>query len=235
MLLSSCGVLTNMGFNVGTSSSTITSENRDVSGFNAIDFSTFGKINVSQGDKESLNISGPADLVQKISTTVTDGTLIIDEKGNITLPSISNYNTLTYTIVVKDLSSLNISGAGDVQVETLTSPDMNVTLTGAGKVQMNQLTTDRLIVEISGLGGLEISGSASQATIDISGTGNLNAPDLKIQTAVITIPGLGSATVWVTDKLIGTISGAGSISYFGSPQTITNSTGIGSFKPLGNK
>jgi PBP1b-binding outer membrane lipoprotein LpoB len=57
MLLAGCSVLTNAGVKVITPSNVNTSENRDVSGFNAIDFSTIGKINVMQGDKESLNIS----------------------------------------------------------------------------------------------------------------------------------------------------------------------------------
>lgn len=235
LLLSSCSVLTNAGVKVITPSNTIISENRDVSGFTAIEFSTFGKINIIQGDKESLNISGPDNLVPEISSAVSNGTLIIKTKENITVTSFNSTNILTYTIVVKDLTSLAISGAGDVQVETLSTPSMVLSLSGAGRVQMNQLTTDRLNVNISGLGGLEISGSATQATIDIPGAGSMNAPDLKIQNANITIPGLGSATLWVTDQLTGNISGAGSVSYYGSPQTNTNTSGIGQFKPLGNK
>lgn len=235
MLLSSCSVLTNMGVRVITPSNTIISENRAVSGYHAIEFSTFGKINIVQGDTESLNISGPDNLVPEITTTVSNGTLTIKTKDNITVTSFSTANILTFTIVVKDLTSLAISGAGDVQVETLSTPSMDLSLSGAGKVQMNQLTADSLKVNISGAGGLELSGSATQVTIDISGAGSVNAPDLKIQTANITISGLGSATLWVTDQLTGTISGAGSVSYYGSPQANTNSSGLGQFKSLGSK
>ena len=235
MLLSGCGVLTNMGVRVITPSNTIISENRDVSGFSAIEFSTFGKINIIQGDKESLNISGPDNLVPEITTTVSNGTLTIKTKDNITVTSFNSTNLLTFTIVVKDLTSLAISGAGDVQVETLSTPSMDLSLSGAGKVQMNQLTTDSIKVNLSGAGGLEFSGSATQTTIDISGAGSVNAPDLKIKTANITISGLGSATLWVTDQLTGTISGAGSVSYYGSPQTNTNSSGLGQFKSMGSK
>jgi len=235
MLLTSCSVLTDMGVRVITPSNTIISENRTVSGFSAIDFSTFGKINIMQGNTESLNISGPDNLVPEITTTVSNGTLTIKTKDNITVTSFSSTNVLTFTIVVKDLTSLSISGAGDVQVETLSAPSMDLSLSGAGKVQMNQLTTGNLKVNLSGAGGLELSGSATQTTIVISGAGGVNAPDLKIQTANITISGLGSATLWVTDQLTGTISGAGSVSYYGSPQTNTNTSGLGQFKSLGRK
>ena len=235
MLLVSCSVLSNMGVKVITPSNVNMSENRDVSGFHAIDFSTIGKINILQGDKESLNISGPDNLVPEISTTVENGTLIIKNKENITINPLNSQNPLTFTIVVKDLNSLNLSGAGDVQIETLSTPSMEIDMSGAGRVSQNQLTTETLNIKLSGLGGIDLTGQATQATIDISGAGNVNAPDLKIQNANITISGLGGATVWVTDQLSGNISGAGSVSYYGSPQTNTNTSGLGKFNSLGSK
>ena len=233
--ISSCGLLNRAGVKVITPSDVNISENRGVSGYNAIEFSTFGKVNIIQGDQESVNISGPDNVVPEISTTVSSGKLIIKNKENFSITSFSSSNMLTFTIVVKELSSLAVSGAGDVQIEALSTPSMELNLSGAGKVQQNQLTTEKLDIIMSGLGGIEISGQATQATIDLSGAGGINAPDLKIQTANVTISGVGGATLWVTDQLTGDISGAGSISYYGSPQTQTNKSGIGDFKSLGNK
>jgi hypothetical protein len=235
LTLTSCSVLSNVGVKVVTPSNVIISENRDVSGFNAIEFSTFGKVNIMQGDKESLNISGPDNLVPEISTTVNNGTLVIKTTNNITVPTLSSENMLTFTIVVKELTSLNVSGFGDVQIETLSTPSMNIDMSGAGKIVQNQISTPKLVINLSGAGSIDVSGEAAQATIDLSGAGSINAPDLKIQTANINISGLGSATLWVTDQLTGNISGAGSVSYYGNPQTNTNSTGLGKFNSLGNK
>jgi hypothetical protein len=235
LLLGGCSALSNMGVKVITPSSNIISENRDVSGFTAIDFSTLGKINIIHGDVESLNISGPDNLVPEISSSVSNGTLIIKNKENFTVTSVTSANVLTFTIVVKDLTALTVSGLGDVQVETLTTPSMALTMSGAGKVTMNQLTTDNLKINLSGLGGLDISGSATQASINLSGAGSVNAPELKIRSAAITISGLGGATLWVTGQLTGDISGAGGVSYYGSPQTSTQATGLGKFTSLGNK
>jgi hypothetical protein len=235
MLLVSCNILSNAGVKVITPSNVIISENRDVSGFKAIEFSTFGKVNIIQGDKESVNISGSDNLVPEITTSVNNGTLIIKNKDNITVTSLTSENMLTFTIVVKDLTSLSVSGAGDVQVETLSTPSLSLNLSGAGRVQQNQVTTDILDINISGLGGFDITGQAAQATITISGAGSVNASDLMVKTANVTISGLGGATVWVTDQLTGNISGAGDISYYGNPQTQTERSGLGNFKSLGNK
>jgi tellurite resistance-related uncharacterized protein len=235
MFSMSCNFLTNIGVNAITPSDVNISENRDVSGFDAIEFSTFGKMNIMQGDVESLNISGPDNLVPEISTTVRNGTLIIKTDDNLTIRPISKEIELIFTLVVKDLTSLSISGLGDVQVEPLSTPSMVIDMSGAGRIVQNQITADNLDINLSGLGGIEITGQAAQAEIDISGAGSVNAPDLQIQTAKVTVSGLGGATLWVTEKLTGDISGAGSISYYGDPQVSTTSSGLGDFKSLGNK
>ncbi len=235
MLSMSCNFLTNIGVNAITPSDVTISENRDVSGFDAIDFTTFGKMNIMQGDVESLNISGPDNLVPEIRTTVRNGTLIIETDKNLTIRSLNKELELVFTLVVKDLTSLAISGLGDVQVETLSTPSMDINMSGAGRIVQDQITTDNLNVNLSGLGGIEISGQTARAAIDISGAGSVNAPDLQIQTAKVNVSGLGGATLWVTDQLTGEISGAGSVSYYGNPQTSTTSSGLGDFKSLGNK
>ena len=235
MLLISCNLWTITGNKMITPSNVVISENRDVSGFNAINFSTLGKINLMQGDQESLNISGPDNVVPEIITEVNNGNLVIRTKENIDINPLGNDNPLTFTIVVKDLTSFKISGAGDVQMEALTTPELTIEMSGAGKIVQNQVSTENLDLSISGLGGIDVSGQATQARIDISGAGSVNAPDLQTQTANVTISGLGGATLWVTDQLTGNISGAGSVSYYGDPQTKTSSTGAGSFKSLGSK
>ncbi len=235
MVLLSCNFVSNIGVNVITPSDVNISENRDVSGFTALEFGTFGKLNIIQGDVESLNISGPDNLVPEIRTTVRNGTLIINTEDNLTIRPLRQDNPLTFTLVVKDLTSLAVSGLGDVQVEPLSTPSMAIDMSGAGMVKQNQITTDNLEITISGLGGIDISGQATQAQIEISGAGNVNAPDLQIQTADITVSGLGGATLWVTDQLTGVISGAGNVSYYGNPKASTTSSGLGKFESLGDK
>lgn len=235
LLIMSCNLLGNIGLKVITPSNVIISENRDVSGFKAIDFRTLGKVNILPGDVETLNISGPDNLVPEIITEVINETLIIRTKENMNINPLSGENPLTFTIVVKELTSLNSSGLGDIQLEALSTPSFAIDMSGAGRVLSNQLTTDSLSIDLSGVGGVEINGEAAQTTIDVSGAGSVNAPDLKTRTANIDISGLGSVTVWVTDQLNGNISGGGSVSYYGNPQTNTTANGIGNFKPLGEK
>jgi hypothetical protein len=236
MLLSSCGLVQFSGNTTNiTPSNVTTSETRSVSGYTGIDFSTFGKVNISQGSSESLTIEGRDNLVPLVTTSVKNGTLYIAMKPNINVTTLNTENLLTFTISVKDLSSISISGLGNVLMDSLSTSDFKVSMSGAGQFKLNQLTATTVGIDISGLGNVEIAGTATSATVNISGAGNANCPDLKLQSANVTIPGLGNATLWVTDQLTGNISGAGSVSYYGSPQTSTQVSGLGKFKPLGNK
>jgi hypothetical protein len=142
---------------------------------------------------------------------------------------------LTFTITVKDLSNLTNSGAAKFTLDTLSTKSLTIDLSGAGEVVVGKLTAESVSGSISGLGGIEMTGEVSSATFDISGAGSIKASDLKIKTATITISGIGGADLWVTDRLTGEISGGGSVSYYGNPQTDTERSGIGNFKPLGAK
>jgi hypothetical protein len=235
MLLTSCNVLDYRNTKVITPSEVIISEVRDVSGFDSVEFSTFGKLNILPGDTESLNISGPDNLVPEIATTVQNGKLTIRNKENFSVTNLNSGNILTFTLVVKNLTSFTTSGFGDVQIEALTTPSMVITMSGAGHLMQNQISTDKLNVTISGLGGIEITGQARQASIELSGAGGVVAPDLKVQNANVTLSGLGGATIWVTDQLTGNISGAGSVTYYGNPQTNLQTNSLGKFISLGNK
>jgi hypothetical protein len=219
-----------------TPSDTIITEERDVSGFTGIDMSTFGKVVITQGEDESLTIKGSDNVVPLVKTTVRGGVLAIELDKNINPLGVNNAEeVLSFTITVKDLSSLTISGLAEVEMGSLSTSTLTLDMSGAGHVQLSGLAAEDVDITMSGLGGVEVAGEASNATINISGAGEVNAGDLKCQTADVDISGLGTATVWVTDELTGTISGAGNVRYYGDPVTHTESTGVGDFESLGSK
>ena len=222
-------------FNTITPSNTVISETREVSGFNGISFATFGKVTITQGDSESLTIKGSDNIVPLIQTTVKNGILEIKMKEGYNIAAIKQESVLTFTITAKDLTSLDVSGAGLLTMDSLTAPSLSLNMSGAGEINLGQLATESLDLNLSGLGKITLAGSAKDAKVNISGAGGVEAGDLQCQTMDINISGLGSATVWVTDTLSGNISGAGNVSYYGDPKLSTQNSGIGQFKSLGSK
>lgn len=231
-----CGVI-EFGSNTETitPSGIIITEDRTVSGFSGIDFSTIGSVTITQGDSESLVVKGSDNLVPLVRTSVKNGVLEISMEENINIQSMNRDDILTFEIRVKDLDRLTVSGLGTVDMDALDTPSLQMTLSGAGGVRIKSLTTQQLDVTISGLGGATLAGAATDMNVEISGAGELMAGDLECRTAEVNIPGLGTATVWVTDTLTGEISGGGSVRYYGGPKTNTKSTGLGTFEALGNK
>jgi len=235
VLLNGCSGIFNPNAKVITPSEVIITEERGVSGFHAIEMQTIGKILLSQGQGEAITVSGSDNLVPHITTTVSNGVLVIGNEEGYTVYSLSDEKKLTFTLIVKDLTALTINGAAGVEMDSLATPDLTVTMNGAGRLTLGQLTADSLSIALQGLGDVEIGGEVMQASIKIPGAGTVNSPDLKIGSADVSISGLGNATLWVTGQLNGTITGSGSISYYGKPHINKTVTGLGKFNSLGDK
>jgi hypothetical protein len=208
-----------------------TTESREVSGFNSVSISTFGEMQIRQGSTESLTIQAPSDYLRYIETTVENNTLnITTRSGFIGAPA----RRVIYTLTVKDLKSLSLSGAGTIKtLDGLQSQDFSLSLSGAGSIEIDSLTATSLTVNFSSAGAIIVAGKVDRQLINLSGVGGYEAGDLESQSASINLTGAGSATVWAAKTLDVTISGIGSINYYGSPQVSQNISGLGSVNSKG--
>ncbi len=213
-------------------SGTMTTEERQVSGFNRVVFSGFGDMEISQGETESLVITADDNLLPLITTQVRAGELEIGLKPGVRMLPVG---TIHYQLVVKDLERLVVSGAGKVNVAALNTDQLKITNSGASGINLDNLQTSRLEAVLSGTGSITADGTADYLDVNISGAGGFNAADLHSQQAVVHISGLGSATVWVDEQLDASISGAGSINYYGNPVVKQKITGLGSIRKQGDK
>jgi hypothetical protein len=68
----------------------------------------------------------------------------------------------------------------------------------------------------------------------ISGGGSYKARNLQSARAEVDIDGLGSASVRVSEHLGATISGGGSVEYFGDPSVDQDVSGFGHVKKIGD-
>ena len=134
---------------------------------------------------------------------------------------------IKFNLVVKDLSRIDISGAGSFNVNEFETQDLLADLSGAGSLEIGNLTATELVVRQSGAGMVFVSGQVKGQELTHSGVGSYHAADLESETAIIDISGAGSATVWATELLDIQISGLGSVIYYGNPRIIQNVSGLG--------
>src|SRR5215210_7026208 len=196
-------------------SGNVVTETREVSGFRAIEIDYPAQVFIKQGSQESLEIQAEDNILPRLKTQVRNGTLEISykrENGKHVNPT----KTVKIMIVVKDLTSVDFTSAGELTVEKLKTDNLDVSLSGAGNLKLDSIQVNGLSVNLSGAGSMSASGVANNLDLNISGFGDFKGADLHGKIARVNISGAGSATVWADEDLMAGISGAGSIDYYGS-------------------
>jgi hypothetical protein len=227
LLLSSCNVFFPLD-----PGSEIT-ESRPVSEFHEVRFTAAGELFIIQGDTESLVIEAGKIIMPHITTEVNNGVLVIGLDNNRWSSSISR--PITFTLTVKDLDGISLSGAGNIESGEIKSTDMVISLSGAGNISVSNLQADSVNSSLTGAGNISLTGAAPLQKVLLTGLGNYQADDLESNDVIVQVTGAGSATVWAVDSLDVEITGAGSVSYYGSPQVSQDVSGLGSVRSQGDK
>ena len=215
-------------------SGNVITQTREVSSFDAIEVDFPAQVFISQGQTESVKIEAEDNFLSGLKTEVRNGTLDIFYK----VPSGERVNStepVIITIVVRDLSKVDFSSAGELTIEDVQTNSLDLSLSGAGNVRLKNIAADKLSVDISGAGNMDVSGTAANLKVNISGFGNFDGGDLHSISASVSLSGAGNATVWVDEDLNAEISGAGSVNYYGNASVTKQIGGLGNVKHLGDK
>ena len=204
----------------------VINQTRNVSGFNQINLDDTGTLIITQGNTESLTVEAEDNVMPQIKTQVSNNQLNI----NINRANVIPTKSVKYYLTVKNISSININGAGQIQSSKLNTSDLTIKINGAGQGNLTNLTANSLTLTIDGAGRMNISGTTNNQTINISGVGEYVADNLNSKTTSITINGAGKATVRVSVLLNAVINGAGQILYIGNPQVNQKINGTGNVK-----
>lgn len=185
-------------------SGNVTSETREVSGFDEVELNGVGNLSIRQAGNESLTVEAEESVLPKIRTEVVDGRLFIGPEPN---TNIETNEPINYELNVEDLRALELSGSGDIEVE--------------------DVSVDALTVTIDGAGTVEISGRADSQEVSVDGSGEYLAEDLESKNVEVSVDGAGSAVVNASETLDAKVGGAGSVEYVGNPTVNQNVSGVG--------
>lgn len=222
----------NFGFRTVKGSGTSDSETRALNDIQSVSLSGIGELNIQYGDEEQVLIEADDNILPLLTSEVRNGTLYLGVEDGV---NIRPNNNVVFTLtLVEPLSSISVSGLGNVNAPDLVGDKTSLEISGSGDIQVESVDTRSLNVEISGLGSLSIaSGEANEQTVSISGSGDYDAEDVKSNSASVHISGLGSASIWVTSQLEASISGSGNVKYYGSPTIKKDISGLGDLDSLG--
>jgi hypothetical protein len=171
------------------------SDVRNVGAFHGLEIRSVIDADVEIGPTTRVELRGPSDELAKIDTHVTGGVLVID------MPSHTRITTkLHATIVTPDLSSLRVSGVGNVHV--------------------TKLAAKALDVAVSGVGDIDLAGTADSLHVSLSGTGDIGAKNLATKSTTVAVSGTGDATVRASQEVDATVSGVGHVTVLGKPASV---------------
>jgi Putative auto-transporter adhesin, head GIN domain len=213
-----------------TGSGKMATEARSASGFTGIALALSGRVDLTQGDKESVSITADDNLLPEIETVVEGGVLKIRWRNRV---NITHSTSIRIAVTARSIESLAVGGSGDIVSTALRARDLKVSIGGSGNVRLSSLSAAALSVSIGGSGDFSGEGSADSLSASVAGSGNIKAGRLAAQNVKVSVAGSGDATVWAKGDLNVSVAGSGDVKYYGDPAVKSAVVGSGSLKRLG--
>jgi hypothetical protein len=185
-----------LSFSTATRGSGVSAtQTRTVPPFAGIDLTGLSTVNVRVGGQQAVVVHADDNLIQRVTTEVRDGRLVIAEHG-----SFSTRSPLRVDVTVPSLGSAALSGSGHVNVAGVRSDQFTASETGSGV--------------------LTISGAVEQLTASLSGSGSVLLGALTARDVTATLAGSGRLEVHANRILDASIPGSGQIVYGGHPTAL---------------
>lgn len=200
-------------------------EDRHLSGFNAVDLAGSFDVYITQGSTESVRVEAPDEVISHIVTEVNGGVLKIYNKndhfhwGDI----FGSHKKIAIYVSAKDINAVSVTGSGDVFFrEGIRTGSLRLKVSGSGDM-IGKVDVKNLESSISGSGDVKLSGRAEISSVSVVGSGDYSARGLVTMNTSVQVAGSGDADVNVTNKLAATVSGSGDVRYTGNPKSIATS------------
>lgn len=210
-------------------------EERNATGFDRINLKGFGKVILTQDNREALTVEAEEDMLPDIKTEVRGRTLYLDVKDRYWRKDHwgSFKNGIKYYITMQTVHGFSISGSGTITAENIETDKIKISISGSGEIGIESLQAQDLNLWISGSGDCYLTGEVGTQNITISGSGSYAGEDLRSNETTALISGSGDATIWVEKEIDVHISGSGKVEYKGDPEAVSfQSSGSGKVRKI---
>jgi Putative auto-transporter adhesin, head GIN domain len=192
-------------------------------GFDAIDISLGGDLELFIGDTYQVEVSTQANLLPYLKTEVSGGKLSVYFEGNI-----HTNQPVKVKVTLPALTALQLSGSTTTVLRTpLRGTELSVGVSGSANVQLPDIQVSKFSTSISGSGELTVGGSVEFSEYNVSGSGDIQALGLQSKQVEASISGSGNVHCSATDRLKARVSGSGDITYAGRPVVDADMSGSG--------
>lgn len=193
----------------------VVTKERNAENFTGVRVSTGIDVYLKQGNNEAISVEADENLHEYILTEVRDGVLHVYTEVNI-----RKAERKRVYVTMKEVNSVRTSSAGDVIGETPIKCDkLKLSASSAGNIKLD-VNAKEIEADISSSGDITLTGEADMLEADLSSAGDLNAYDLKVREADISVSSAGNADINVSEKITARASSAGDINYMGNPKYV---------------
>ncbi|GAA1646004.1 head GIN domain-containing protein [Georgenia ruanii] len=203
-----------------------TTERRTIEDVSAVTLASVGDLHIRTGAEPSLTITAGDRVLDRVTSEVRDGTLVLDLDGRF----LRTPGRITYDLVLPAVDEIRLEGAGAVDADLAATDRLRVELAGAGDITAHGVDVDDLTVRVDGAGTVSLAGTAVRQDVEIDGVGGYSGEDLTSANADVTIGGAGDAHVHVTNALSAAVDGAGEIVHTGGARVTSSISGLGAVR-----
>jgi len=184
--------------------------NPHLSGFDKVRVEGAFETRITAGSATTrITVSGSRAAVDRVTTEVKDGTLVVGMRSGMSLFA----GTPALTIALPALRGFANEGAGWVKIGGLAGGDV--------------------AIENDGTASITASGSATHLSIALNGVGKVDTTALDARDATVDNDGVGSVRVRASGSLTMNVNGVGEIRYAGKPAHVQSAVnGIGSIRAI---
>jgi hypothetical protein len=198
------------------------SDDRRIEVVESVVVATSGDLRVTVGETPSLRITAPAAVIDRLTSDIVDGELVLGVRG----PWFGAAE-IDYELVLPVLTGVLVAGSSDVEADFTGADRVRIAIEGSGDIEAAGIAAAEVVSSIEGSGDITLTGTAEEQRIEIDGSGNVDAEDLVSRVSRVDISGSGDVEVHATVSLDAAISGSGWIRYSGDPRVVSDVSGSG--------
>jgi hypothetical protein len=199
--------------------------------FNAIAITGPFEVKLRESASSEIVMEGSENIVSLVEIKITEGTLNIALPQDVKLQADKN-NRVYITVPYTALNSIYLKGSGSVTSKNVFTNPVNVAVDGSGKINI-KLDTPQAKAVVLGTGSIKLSGNAATLICNVSGSGDIDANNVKSDITEALVSGSGNINVCCKHTIKGRISGSGNIAFAGNPeQQDLKRSGSGEFSML---
>lgn len=198
----------------------------DVEPFQRLEVSGASSVTVRKGEVQSVSVSIEKEYLARVNTEVSNGELdlYVREKGwfggsakgvfEIVTPELSSVEVSgSGSVEIDSVESktfiIELSGSGDISIGELTSESVRIELAGSGDIDVGDIAALKMKVDIMGSGDVKVAGALAKLSIDIMGSGDFDGHELDTESVKGEVIGSGSITVRTANSSDFTSIGSG--------------------------